>query len=181
MVTVWQYLKGAIAHAFLLFVNFCVLLGIIMSAQLLASPYPALPILNALLLGYMITHTSILLSIQLGVQASEFLKRRLPIVLITYYFRFSDQESIPEPLLDPIKSKLAVVVILLILSGGLVLYPIFAIVGMMLLWVRLPTIVLQPSTIILYFSEFLNLVPPMLLFAVGLIVLSIIMVEFKRQ
>jgi len=141
MVIVKQFLKAAVAHGFLLFVNFCVLLGIIMSAQVLASPYSTIPFLNALLLGYMITHTSILLSIQLGVQVSELLKKRWPILLISYYFRFSDQESIPEPLLDPIKSKLAVIIILLIISGGLVLYPIFAIVGMILLWVRIPTIV----------------------------------------
>ncbi|TFH02795.1 MAG: hypothetical protein E4H14_17365 [Candidatus Thorarchaeota archaeon] len=181
MVTVWQLLKGAVAHAFILFVNFCVLIGIIMSAQLLAIPNETIPFLNALLLGYMMTHTSILLSIQLGVQLSELLKKRWPTVLITYYFRFSDQDSIPETLLDPIKSRLAVVIILLILSGGIVLYPIFAIVGLMLLWVRIPIIVLQPSTIIQYFVVFLNLVPPLLLIAVGLIVLSIIMVEFKRQ
>jgi len=181
MVIVLQYLKGAVAHAFLLFLNFCVLVGVIMSAQILLDSSSSIPFLNALLLGYMVTHTSILLSIQLGVQGSEFLKKRLPTVLITYYFGFSDQETIPEPLLDPVKSKLAVVIILLILSGGLVLYPIFAIVGMMLLWVRIPIIVLQPSTIIQYFMVFLNLVPPLLLIAVGLIVISIIMVEFKRQ
>ena len=180
MVIVLQYLKSAVAHALLLFANFCVLLGIIMSAQLFGAPFSDLPVLNALLLGYMITHTSILLSIQLGVQVSELLKKKRPILLITYYFGISDQESIPEPLLDPIKSKLAVVIILLILSGGIVLYPIFAIVGMLLLWVRIPIIVLQPSAIILYFSLFLNLVPPLLLIAVGLIVLSIIIIEFKR-
>ena len=181
MVTVWQYLKGAIAHAFLLFVNFCVLLGIIMSTQLFSPLYEPLPFLNALLLGYMIIHTSILVSIQLGVQVSELFQKRMPILLIGYYFMFSDQETIPEPLLDPIKSKLAVIIILLIISGGLVLYPIFAIVGMMFLWVRIPIIVGQPSVIIQYFAIFLNLVPPLLLIVVGLIVLSIIMVEFKRQ
>jgi len=178
---VLQYLKGAVAHAFLLLVNFCVLVGVIMSAQILLDSSSSIPFLNSILLGYMIIHTSILLSIQLGVQGTEFLKKRWPIVLITYYFRFSDQETIPEPLLDPVKSKLAVVIILLILSGGIVLYPIFAIVGMMLLWVRIPIIVLQPSTIVQYFMVFLNLVPPLLLIAVGLIVISIILVEFKRQ
>ena len=181
MVIVLQYLKGALAHVFMLIVNFCVLVGIIMSVQILAASFSSIPFLNALLLGYMIIHTSILLSIQLGVQGSELLKKRWPIVLIIYYFKFSDQETIPEPLLDPIESKLAVVIILLILSGGIVLYPIFAIVGIVLLWVRIPSIVLQPSTIVLYFIEFLNLVPPLLLIAVGLIVISIIIIEFKRQ
>jgi len=167
-----QFLKGAIGHVFLIVVNFCVLLGIIVSFQLLVSPLNPLPFLNALLLGFMVTHTSILLSIQLGVQVLEIIKIRFPTFLITYYFKFSD---------DPIKSKLAVIIILLIISGGIVLYPIFAIFGMLLLWVRLPIIVLHPSTIITYFDLFLNLVPPLLLVAVAIIILSIVMIEFKRE
>lgn len=176
-----QYLKGVAAHIFLLIVNFCVLLGIITSAQILVSPSTDVPFLNALLLGYMVIHTSVLLSIQLGVQVSELLKKKLPILLISYYFNFEDHESIPEPILDPIKSKLAVAIILLIISGGIVLYPIFAVVGMLLLWVRLPIIVLNPAQVITYFTIFLNLVPPLLLIAVAVIVISIIMIEFKRQ
>ena len=181
MAIVKQYLKFAIAHGLLLFVNFCVILGILMSAQLLATSYQSLPILDLVLLGYMVSHTAILVTIQLGVQASEFLKKKWPILLISYYFGFEDNEPIPDPLMDPIKSKLAVVIVLLIVSGGLVLYPIFAIVGFMLLAVRIPNLVLQPSTIILYFREFLNLVPPLLLLPAAVIVLSIIMIEFKRQ
>ncbi|MGY5872104.1 MAG: hypothetical protein RTV72_07675 [Candidatus Thorarchaeota archaeon] len=181
MVTVKQLLIGALGHIFLLAINFCVLLGIIMSIQLLASPLSQLPFLNALLLGFMVIHTCILLSIQLGVQVLELIKMRPPTILITYYFEFSDQETIPVPLLDPIKSKLAVVIILLIISGGIVLYPIFAVYGMLHLWVRLPIIALHPSTIINYFVLFLNLVPPILLLAVAVIVLSIVMVEFKRE
>ncbi|MHA1863393.1 MAG: hypothetical protein ACTSWA_06470 [Candidatus Thorarchaeota archaeon] len=181
MVTMKQFLKGAIGHVFLIVVNFCVLLGIIVSFQLLVSPLNPLPFLNALLLGFMVAHTSILLSIQLGVQVLEIIKQRFPTFLITYYFKFSDQEAIPVPLLDPIKSKLAVIIILLIISGGIVLFPIFAIFGMLLLWVRLPIIVLHPSTIITYFDLFLNLVPPLLLVAVAIIIVSIVMIEFKRE
>ncbi len=181
MVTAKQFLKGAVGHVFLLVVNFCVLVGIIMSFQLLSHPTNPLPFLNELLLGFMIVHTSILLSIQLGIQILEIIKKRFPTFLITYYFEFSDQVAIPVPLLDPIKSKLAVVIILLILSGGIILYPIFAIFGMLLLWVRLPIIVLHPSTIITYFNLFLNLVPPLLLIAVAIIVFSIVMIEFKRK
>lgn len=176
-----QFLKGAIGHGFLLMMNFCVLLGIIMSSQLLVSPLDPLPFLNALLLGYMVIHTSILLSIQLGVQVLEIIKMRSPTILIWYYFKFDDHESIPVPLLDPIKSKLAVIIILLILSGGIILYPIFAIYGLLHLWVRLPIIALHPSTIISYFAIFLNLVPPLLLIGAAAIILAIIMIEFKRQ
>ena len=181
MVTLNKFLKGAIEHGFLLMVNFCVLLGIIMSFQLLVSPLNPLPFLNALLLGYMVIHTSILLSIQIGVQVLEIIKVRSPTILIGYYFKFDDQEIIPVPLLDPIKSKLAVIIILLTISGGILLYPIFAIYGMLHLWVRLPIIALHPSTIISYFTLFLNLVPPLLLIGAVAIILSIIMIEFKRE
>jgi len=179
--TLNKFLKGAIEHGFLLMVNFCVLLGIIMSFQLLVSPLNPLPFLNALLLGYMVIHTSILLSIQLGVQVLEIIKVRSPTILIGYYFKFDDQEIIPVPLLDPIKSKLAVIIILLTISGGILLYPIFAVYGMLHLWVRLPIIALHPSTIISYFALFLNLVPPLLLIGAVAIILSIIMIEFKRE
>jgi hypothetical protein len=129
----------------------------------------------------MTIHTGILLSIQLGVQVLELLKKKRPVLLITYYFSFSDQEEIPDSLFDPIKSKLAVIVLLLVISGGIVLYPIYAIVGLLLLWGALPTIVLQPNTIMLYFAAFLDLVPPLLLLALAFIVLSIVVIEFKRQ
>ncbi len=181
MVTLNKFLKGAIEHGFLLMVNFCVLLGIIMSFQLLVSPLYPLPFLNALLLGYMVIHTSILLSIQIGVQVLEIIKVRSPTILIGYYFKFDDQEIIPVPLLDPIKSKIAVIIILLTISGGILLYPIFAIYGMLHLWVRLPIIALHPSTIISYFALFLNLVPPLLLIGAMAIILSIVMIEFKRE
>ena len=181
MVTLNKFLKGAIQHGFLLMVNFCVLLGIIMSLQLLVSPLNPIPFLNVLLLGYMIIHSSILLSIQIGVQVLEIIKMRSPTILIAYYFEFDDQEIIPVPLLDPIKSKLAVIIILLTITGGILLYPIFAIYGMLHLWVRLPIIALHPSTIISYFALFLNLVPPLLLIGALAIILAIIMIEFKRE
>lgn len=181
MVTGKQYLIGAIAHGLLLFVNFCVLLGIITNFALLMSPSTSFPILNQILLGYMVIHTSILLSFQIGIQISEIIKKKLPTILVAYYFNIGDEVTIPDPILDPIKSKIAVLVILLILSGGIVIYPIFAVYGLMLLLVRLPIILLNPTTIIDYFLIFLNLVPPLLLIAVGIIVLSIILIEFKRQ
>ncbi|MGY5858180.1 MAG: hypothetical protein RTU63_02325 [Candidatus Thorarchaeota archaeon] len=181
MVTGKQVLQGAIAHVLLLIVNFFVLLGIVSSVPLLYPPSAALPFLNQVLLVYMIIHTSILLSIQLGFQALEAMKKKFPNLLIAYYFNIGDEESIPHPLLDPIKSRIGLIVIILILSGGIILYPIYAVIGMLLLLVRLPNIVLNPTQIITYFSNFLNLVPPLLLIAVAIIILSIIMIEFKRQ
>ena len=181
MVTGKQYLVGAIAHGLLLFVNFCVLLGIITNLADLVSPSTTYSILNQLLLGYMIIHTSTLLSVQLGVQMLEMIKKKLPTLLIAYYFSIGDSDPIPNPVLDPIKSRTAVVIILLVVSGGIVLYPMFAIYGMLLLLARVPSIIRYPPVIFDYFEIFLNLVPPFLLLVVVIVVLSIIMIEFKRK
>jgi hypothetical protein len=181
MVTGRQLLKGAIAHSFLLAVNFCVLLGVIVSIPIVIDPINSQPFLNILLLDYMILHTLFLLSIQIGVQILEITRKKLPSLLVLYYFRFGDQETIPEDILDPIKSKLAVIIILLILSGGFVIYPFFAVLGFSILLVRLPIIFLNPTSIITFFDIFLNLIPPLTLLFVLVIVLSIVLVEFRRQ
>ncbi|TFG34925.1 hypothetical protein EU527_01055 [Candidatus Thorarchaeota archaeon] len=180
MVTIKQIVKGAISHLFLLIVNFAVLLGIIWSIHPFLDSGNPLPLLNAIVLGYMIVHTSLLLSIQLGIQILEIIKIKSPTILVIYYFKFSDQETIPLPLLDPTKNRLAVIILLLVISGGILLYPIFAIYGFLIIGVRLPIIAIAPPIIIDYFVIFLNYVPPLLLIAFVIIILSIVMIEFKH-
>lgn len=166
-----------VGHLFLLLVNFSVLVGIIESLQLFT---PDLPILNAMVLGYMLVHTFILLSVQQGVQILEFIRMRLPTVLILYYFEISDQETIKIPLFDPTKNRLAVIILLLIITGGPILYPIFAIYGFLLVWGHLTLIALDPARIVHYFGIFLNFAPPLLLIVAATIIISIVMVERKH-
>ena len=177
MVTKLQYFKGAIEHLFLFLVNFSVLVGIIESLQLFV---PALPILNAMILAYMLTHTFIFLSIQQGVQILELIRLRMPTILIGYYFEISDQETIEVPLFDPTKNKLAVIILLLIISGGPILYPIFAIYGFLLVWGHLAIIALDPTRIVQYFGIFINYAPPLLLIIAAIIIGSIVMIELKH-
>jgi hypothetical protein len=177
MVSKLQYLRGAIGHLFLFLVNFSVFVGIIESLQLFS---PTLPFLNALVLAYMLIHTFILLTFQQSVQILEFIKMRFPTFLILYYFEVSDDETIKVPLFDPIKSRLAVVVLLLVITGGPILYPIFAIYGFLLIWGHLTIIALDPSRIVYYFGIFLNYTPPLLLIVAVIIVLSIVMIELRH-
>jgi hypothetical protein len=177
----WQQLvKDAIGHIALLLVNFSVLVGIIQSLQLFFDTSNPLPILNSLLLGYMLIHTFLMLSVQLGIQILEIIKIRSPTLLILFYFKFSDEESIPITLLDPTKSRLAVLILLLVISGGPVLFPIFAVYGFLLVWGYLAIIALDPSTLIQLFEQFLNWVPPLLGIIVLVIVVSIVMIEFRH-
>jgi hypothetical protein len=177
----WQQLvKDAIGHIALLLVNFSVLVGIIQSLQLFFDTSNPLPILNSLLLGYMLIHTFLMLSVQLGIQILEIIKIRSPTLLILFYFKFSDEESIPITLLDPTKSRLAVLILLLVISGGPVLFPIFAVYGFLLVWGYLAIIALDPSTLIQLFEQFLNWVPPLLGIIVLFLVVSIVMIEFRH-
>jgi len=106
---------------------------------------------------------------------------RLPTVLITYYFEISDEETIKVPLFDPTKNRLAVFIILLVLTGGPILYPIFAIYGFLLVWGHLAIIALDPARIVQYFGIFLNYAPPLLLIIAAVIIVSIVMIEMKHE
>ena len=177
MVSRSRIVKGFFGHLFLLLVNFSVLVGIIESLDLYNQN---LPILNFLVLSFMVIHTLALLSIQLAIQILEIIKIKMPTVLITYYFEFSDQETIPLQVLDPIRSRLGVIVLLLVVSGGVAFYPIFAVFGFLLVWGHLAIIALNPSLIVTYFSIFLNWMPPVI-FLVGLIiVVSVLAIEFRH-
>ena len=177
MVSKLQYLKGAVGHLFLFLVNFSVLVGIIESLQLFS---PTLPILNTMVLGYMLCHTFIFLTVQTGVQILELIRMRFPTILMLYYFQISDQETIKVPLFDPTKNSLAVLILLLVISGAPILYPIFAIYGFLLVWGHLTIIALDPARIVQYFGIFLNYAPPLLLIIAAVIILSIVMIERRH-
>ncbi|MHA1908288.1 MAG: hypothetical protein ACW98Y_13395 [Candidatus Thorarchaeota archaeon] len=172
-----KVLRGAVGHVALLALNFFVLVGIIESFQIFSYD---LPFLNLLVLGYMLIHSTLLLSVQLGVQILELVRIRRPTLLIGYYFQMEDSQTISIKLLDPTKSKLAVFVLLLIVTGGPVLYPIFAIYGFLLVYSFIAVVPLDPSTILFYFGYFLNWMPPILAVIVGIIIVSIVIVEFKH-
>jgi hypothetical protein len=181
MVTWQQLVKGTIGHLALLLVNFSVLVGIIESLQIFFDTTHPLPLLNSLLLGYMLIHTFMMLSVQLGIQILEIIRIKSPTLLVLFYFKFSDEESIPIALLDPTKSKLAVIILLLVISGGPVLFPIFAVYGFLMVWGYLAIIALDPSTLIQLFEQFLNWVPPLLGIVALIIVISIVMIEFRHM
>ncbi len=177
MPTHLEILKGGLLHTLLLFINFCIFLGIIQSISLFTAE---LPLLNMLILAYMVVHTILLMSLQLGIQVVQLIRLRIPTVLITYYFSFSDEEPIPIPILDPIRSKVAVLALLLVISGGPIFYPIFAVYGFLVAYAHLIRIALDPSTIVYYFGLFLNWMPPLLALIVAVLILSVIIIEFKH-
>lgn len=179
MVSKMQIFKGLLAHITLLFINFCVLVGIIESLELYNLD-PPLPWLNALILGFMLVHTFLLLSLQLAIQVLEIIRMRMPTVLVKYYFQFSDQDMIPLRLLDPIRSRLGVLVLILVITGGIAFYPIFAVYGFLLVWGHLTTIALHPQEIVRYFGIFLNWTPPLFVVVFLIVILSVLAIELRH-
>lgn len=177
MVTRTQYVRGVLGHIGLLFVNFCVLVGLIEAINVYKEPQP---LLNTILLAYMVVHTFMLLSFQLGIQVLELIRIRTPSFLVGYYFHFSDEELIPVRILDPTKSKLAVIVLLLVITGGPVLYSIFAVYGFLFIYGDLLIIAFDPNTVLHYFVVFLNWMPPLIGLIVVIAIVSIVIVEFRH-
>ncbi len=173
-----RILTGVVGHLALFFINFCVLVGVIESLQLFT---PDLPILNALVLAFLLIHVFSFLSVQLGIQVLEFIRVRMPTILVAYYIRLDDQEAIRIPLLDPTKSRLAVIILLLIVTGAPIIYPMFAIYGFFMVSAHLLVIALDPSVILSYFGIFLNWMPPIIALIVAMIIMSIVIVEFSHR
>ncbi|MHA2378466.1 MAG: hypothetical protein ACXADS_04255 [Candidatus Thorarchaeota archaeon] len=177
MVTRGQVVKGAFSHLALFVLNFLVFVGIVESFQILAD---GLPVINALILAYMLIHSVVLLSVQLGIQVLELIRIRMPTLLISYYFQFRDDETLPIPLLDPVKSRLGVIVLLLVISGGPVFYPILAVSGLLFVYAILVVIPLDLPTLVRYFVLFLNWMPPLLVVIVGIVIVSIVIIQFRH-
>ncbi len=133
--------------------------------------------LNTLVLGYMVSHTFVLLSIQLGVQILEFLKIRYPTFLLSYYFQLNHDEEISVPILDPTRNKLGVVTLLLIITGGPIIYPIFAGYGILVAFQLISRVGINPA---LMFELFLNWMPPLIGVIVVIVIVSIVVIEFKQ-
>ncbi|TFG14451.1 hypothetical protein EU537_03260 [Candidatus Thorarchaeota archaeon] len=172
-----QIAKGVIGHIVLLSLNFFVLVGIIESFQLFTSD---LPFLNRLVLAFMLMHSTALLSIQLAIQILELVRVRMPTLLISYYFQIEDSKTIGIPLLDPTKSRLAVIILILVISGGPILYLIFGVYGFLLVGSYLAANPFDPSTILSYFELFLNWMPPIFIFIIGIVIISVVAIEFRH-
>ncbi|MHA1638243.1 MAG: hypothetical protein ACTSUB_09545, partial [Candidatus Thorarchaeota archaeon] len=162
----------------LFLLSFVVLVGVIESMQLFVED---IPLVNAIILGFMVGHTMILWSVQIGVQILEIVRIKSPTLLISYYFRFDDNETIPIPLLDPTKNKIAVLTLFLVITGGPIIYPIFAVYGTLFMYEYLLVNPLFPSLIIEYFGIFLNWMPPIIGIILLILILSVVIVEFRHS
>ena len=92
------------------------------------------------LLGVMMLYswvlTLLVLPVQAGVQGWSILRMAPTPVLLIYYFQHDETSNLPHRFLDPVRSRIGLVTVLLLLLGGLVAWPVYAVYGALLLVVR---------------------------------------------
>lgn len=118
-----------------------------------------------------------LIGVQLGLQLYALFTLDDCPILLTYYFQYADRD-IPHPILDPTKSNIGLVVLVLLLIGGYIAWPAYTIYGIILSYSIYFTENPLTSEYISYLIESLSLaVSPLLLILALLIAISILLIE----
>ncbi|MHA1595482.1 MAG: hypothetical protein ACTSXJ_04430 [Candidatus Baldrarchaeia archaeon] len=85
--------------------------------------------LSDMLFLYALVICAVLLPIQAALQAISLIRLEIPPFLLTYYFQYDPDEELPHQVLDPTFSKLGVAILLMLLGGGYLAWPVFAAYG----------------------------------------------------
>ncbi|MFX0168702.1 MAG: hypothetical protein ACFE89_05000 [Candidatus Hodarchaeota archaeon] len=102
------------------------------------------------LLLYSWVLTLLVLPIQAGVQIWSLLQRQSTPLLLTYYFQYDATHNLPHRFLDPVQSRIGLATVLILLIGGLIAWPIYAVYGAFLLIAQYGPLLLSLEFIILF-------------------------------
>jgi len=80
--------------------------------------------------------TLLILPIQTGVQVWSALSLKPTPLLLIYYFQHDASRNLPHQFLDPVYSRIGLATVVLLLLGGVVAWPSYAVYGALLLVVR---------------------------------------------
>ena len=80
--------------------------------------------------------TLLILPIQAGVQVWSALRLEPTPLLLIYYFQHDASRNLPHQFLDPVYSRIGLATVILLLLGGVVAWPSYAVYGTLLLGVR---------------------------------------------
>ena len=128
---------------------------------------------------YGIIVTLPLISIQFGIQLYSLFNREATPILLVYYFQHDADAPLPHPVLDPIKSKIGLMSLVLLLIGGLIAWPIYFLYGIYLwyeFYFSLPTEI-TPIYLRHLTERVASTIPPLLGIFLILIALSVALIE----
>ena len=119
-----------------------------------------------------------LISIQVGVALDELLRLKPAPILLIYYFLYDPDEDLPNPALDPIKSKIGLVTLGLLLAGGYIAWPVFFAYGLITTYdIFGKSFTLSPEFIRGYLEQVAFAIPPFLGILLLVLILSVFTIE----
>lgn len=125
--------------------------------------------------------TLLILPIQAGVQLwSLFHLTPTPLLLI-YYFRFDATRTLPHRFLDPVQSRIGLLTVILLLIGGLVAWPIYAVYGGFLLIARFGLLLFTPQFVIIFIQGLVVGVAAIFVAYFVLASVAIIILQWRRS
>jgi hypothetical protein len=99
-----------------------------------ANVVPVFPVgIVEFMLLYAWVLTLILLPIQAGIQLWSALHLSPTPILLTYYFQYDATRTLPHRFLDPVRSRIGLGTVVILLLGGLVAWPVYTVLGGFLL------------------------------------------------
>ncbi len=108
------------------------------------------PNLLAVMFVYSWGLTLLLLPIQAGIQIWSLLRVQPTPILLFYYFQYDAATNLPHRFLDPVRSRIGLITVILLLIGGLVAWPIYSVYGIFLLIARFGPLLFTIEFIVLF-------------------------------
>jgi len=124
----------------------------------------------------------LLLPIQTGLQLDALIRFDLPPFLLSYYFQYDVDKKLPHDVLEPVKSRLGVIVLILLLVGGYVAWPFFIAYGLVLVYMKFVQYELyRPENITILVDRLSKLFPSLLMALFLFIVFSVFAIQRRAR
>lgn len=94
--------------------------------------------------------TLLILPIQAGIQVWSILRLQPTPLLLSYYFQYNTTQDLPHRFLDPVRSRIGLITVILLLIGGIIAWPIFSVYGAFVLILRFGLFLFTLEFIILF-------------------------------
>jgi hypothetical protein len=125
--------------------------------------------------------TLTILPIQAGVQLWSALRLSTTPFLLTYYFQYDAAHMLPHRFLDPVRSRIGLATVIVLLLGGLVAWPVYAIYGGLLLVARFGPRLLTLDALVQFIRGLAVGVAVLFVLYFVLASLAIVIVQWRRS
>jgi len=178
MFNLTKLIKYAVFHAFALMMAIVPLYAITVTLPLI---FPARELFDLILL-YGSAICLLLLPIQTGLQLDALIRFDSPPFLLSYYFQYDVDKKLPHDVLEPVKSRLGVLVLILLLAGGYVAWPFFTVYGFILIYMKFVQYELyRPENIVILVDKLSKLFPSLLIALFLFIVFSVFAIQRRAR